>query len=118
MPRYVRGEVVLVPFPFSGEDGYKPRPAIVLASWPYKNSRDYSLCMISTQFDTDPYLMEISTSDLLVGELSRTCYVRPTYNFSADEAFIRHSIGRMRPEKLKAVLYTLFNVLTKETEDD
>lgn len=72
--------------------------------------------MISTQMDTDPYLMDIATSDLLVGELSQTCYIRPTYNFSADASFIKHRIGKIKPEKLKAILLTLFNVLTKDDE--
>ena len=72
--------------------------------------------MISTQIETDPYLMELSTSDLLSGRLSETCYIRPTYNFSADEEFIKHTIGKLKPEKLKALLFTLFTVLTKDDE--
>jgi hypothetical protein len=72
--------------------------------------------MISTQVETDPYLIEITTSDLSSGKLSHACYIRPTYNFSADEEFIKHRIGKLKPEKLKAVIYTLFTVLTKDDE--
>ena len=60
--------------------------------------------------------MEITTSDFLSGKLSQTCYIRPTYNFSADEEFIKNRIGKLKPEKLKEVLYTLFTVLTKDEE--
>ena len=114
MPRYAKGDIVWVPFPFSANEGYKLRPAIIIASWPYKGSTDYYLCMISTQPDTDPYQMELNNSDLIDGHISRTCYIRPTYSFSADEGFIESRFGKLKPEKLKAVLYTLFTVLTKE----
>ena len=63
MPRYARGDIVWVPFPFSAEEGYKSRPAIVMASWPCRGTTDYHLCMISTQTDTDPYLMELNNTD-------------------------------------------------------
>jgi hypothetical protein len=60
--------------------------------------------MISTQVETDPYLIEITTSDLSSGKLSHACYI------------IKHRIGKLKPEKLKAVIYTLFTVLTKDDE--
>ena len=72
--------------------------------------------MISTQADTDPYLMELNNADLVDGHISQTCYIRPTYNFSADEDFIEKRFGRLKLDKLKAVLYTLFTVLTKDDE--
>ena len=114
MPLYAKGEIVWVPFPFSGNEDYKLRPAIVFASWPCKGTTDYYLCMISTQKETDPYLMELTNADLVDGHISRMCYIRPTYNFSADENFIESRFGRLKPDKLKVVLYTLFTVLTKE----
>lgn len=114
MPNYVRGDIVWVPFPFSAEEGVKLRPAVVLASWPYKGSTDYHLCMVSTQPETDPYLMELTNADLVDGRISRTCYIRPTYNYSADEDFIESRFGRLKPDKLKAVIFTLFTVFTKE----
>ncbi len=81
-----------------------------------QGSRDYHLCMVSTQRDTDPYQMELRNSDLVDGKLSQTCFVRPTYNFSADENWIDRRIGRVKPEKLKAILFTLFTALTKDDD--
>ncbi len=114
MPKYVRGEIVWVPFPFSAEEGLKLRPAVVITPWPYKGSTDYFLCMVSTQPETDPYLMELTNADLVEGRISRTCYIRPTYSFTVAERFIESRFGRLKPDKLKAVIFTLFTVLTKE----
>ena len=116
MPRYAKGAIVWAPFPYSADEGYKTRPALVMASWPCKGTRDYHLCLISTKSETDPYLMELTNADLVDGHVSQTCFIRPTYNFSADENFIESRFGRLKPEKLKAVLYTLFTVLTKDDD--
>ena len=114
MPKYVRGDIVWVPFPFSAEEGYKLRPAVVISSWSRKGSTDYFLCMMSTQPETDPYLLELTNADLAEGHVSRTCFIRPTYCFTAAERFIESYFGRLKPDKLKAVIFTLFTVLTKE----
>ena len=34
--------------------------------------------------------------------------------FSADEDFIESRFGKLKPDKLRAVLYTLFTVLTRD----
>ena len=49
MARFVKGDIVLVPFPFSGEENYKHRPALILASWSYASGTDYLVCLITTQ---------------------------------------------------------------------
>jgi len=58
--------------------------------------------------------MELTNADLVEGHISRTCYIRPTYSFTAAERFIESRFGRLKPDKLKAVIFTLFTVLTKE----
>jgi len=114
LPKYVRREIVWVPFPFSAEEGFKLRPVVVITSWPRKGSTDYFLCMMSTQPETDPYLMELTNADLVEGHISRTCYIRPTYSFTATERFIESRFGKFNPEKLRAVVFSLFTVLIKE----
>ena len=55
--------------------------------------------------------MKLTNSDLIDGHISRTCFIRLTYNFSADEDFIESRFGKLKQDKLKA---TLFTVLTKD----
>lgn len=111
MARYVKGDIVSVNFPFSSDTAFKLRPAIVLASWPYLDSRDYLVCMISTQDDEDPFQIEIHKEETIGGAFQEKCYIRPTYVFAASERHMNRKICSLRAEKLNAVLKVLHGLI-------
>ncbi len=110
--RYVRGDLVLLPFPFSAEEGFKVRPALVLASLPYASGTDYLVCIVTTQNAPDPYLLPLSNTDMEEGKLSQLCYLRPTYAYTVAEQQIKRTVGRITPAKLREALQTLTRILT------
>ena len=118
MARFVKGDIVLVPFPFSAEEAYKHRPALVMASWSYAGGTDYLVALITTQPAPDPYLTEIVQADTYGGSLAQSgslvqrCYLRPTYLFAPDEQLISRRLDRLKPEKLAQVIQTVVRVLT------
>jgi hypothetical protein len=58
--KFVKGEVVVVPFPFSDLSGAKRRPALVVAAL---TGDDVILCQITSQSVADQYAIPISRSD-------------------------------------------------------
>jgi len=82
MARFVKGDVVVVPFPFSEKTGDKVRPALVLASVAYGARVDYLLCIITSQRPPDPHLLELEPADVTGGGLKRKSYLRPTYLYT------------------------------------
>ncbi len=112
MARFVKGDIVLVPFPFSAEEAYKHRPALVLASWSYGGGTDYLVALITTQPAPDPYLTEIVQADTYGGSLAQKCYLRPTYLFAPDEQLISRRVDRLKPERLERIIQTIVQVLT------
>jgi mRNA interferase MazF len=50
MARFVKGDVVVIPFPFSDLSGSKRRPALVLVDLP---GDDIILCQITSQYSKD-----------------------------------------------------------------
>lgn len=111
MARYVKGDVVSVNFPFSSDTSFKYRPAVVVASWPYLDSRDYLVCMISTQDDQDPFQMELHKEDTLGGAFQERCYIRPAYTFAASERRINRKVCSLKPEKLQPILNILHGLI-------
>lgn len=50
MTAYEKGDVVLVPFPFSNHSAYKKRPAVVISSTAYNNvSSDVVIMAVTSQ---------------------------------------------------------------------
>ena len=113
MSRYIRGDIVVVPFPFSGAPGEKPRPALVLAAVPFANRTDYVVCVISTQNAPNPSIIPLEVSDVQGGALVKKSYLRPAYLFTTGENRITRKAGEMRTEKVEAALMTLTALFQK-----
>lgn len=112
MERFVRGEVVVVPFPFSDLTATKRRPALVLASLP---GHDVILCQITSQAFTDQSAIALTEQDFASGGLQRESYVRPTRLFTADSNLILHQVGTLHRSTLQTVIAALIRLFTAET---
>jgi mRNA interferase MazF len=67
MARFISGEVVVVPFPFTDLSSTKVRPALVLASL---TRGDVILCQITSQAAGHPEAIPIANSDFEPGAVS------------------------------------------------
>jgi mRNA interferase MazF len=110
MGRFVKGEVVVLPFPFSDLSASNRRPALVVAPL---DGNDLLLCMITSQPVRDPYAVSISKQDFAQGSLQRDSHVRPSRLFTADGSIIVRSAGRLKPVKLKAVIDAIVRLVTQ-----
>lgn len=81
MARFVKGDVVIVPFPFSDLTQTKRRPALVIATLP---GDDLILCQITSQSITDSYAIAITSDDFASGGLNQNSNIRPNKLFTAD----------------------------------
>lgn len=101
----------MVPFPFSTISGEKPRPALVLASWPCQQTTDYLLCMISSQNVNEPYILELLDTDVENGYLHTKSYIRPGYPFTMAEYRIRKKVGNLSKKKFIEVTDKILEML-------
>lgn len=67
MAEFVKGDVVVIPFPFSDLTQAKRRPALILATL---TGDDLILCQITSQNMSDQYAIPINNQDFETG-LSR-----------------------------------------------
>lgn len=111
MARYPKGDIISVNFPFSSEDAFKHRPALVIASWDYLGSKDYLVCMISTQDDGDPMQIKLNKSDTIGGSFQQRCFIRPAYTFAASKRRMQRKICSLKPEELTAVQAVLHSLI-------
>ncbi|NLC11008.1 MAG: type II toxin-antitoxin system PemK/MazF family toxin [Firmicutes bacterium] len=101
MEGFVRGNVVVIPFPFSDLTQAKRRPALVLSVLP---GNDLILCQITSQNVRDMYAVTLLTEDFETGSLNRISNVRPNRLFTADSNIVLYKVGKLKKIKMDEVL--------------
>ena len=101
MERFIRGEVVVIPFPFSDLKQSKRRPALVLSEL---QGEDIILCQITSQNVRDRYSISLSDNDFEFGNIKRRSNIRPNRIFTADKNIVLYKIGGISEQKLTKVL--------------
>ena len=67
MATFVKGDIVVLPFPFSDLSASKRRPALVLANL---QGDDIILCQITSKNTKDNYAIALNSNDFVGGSLS------------------------------------------------
>lgn len=57
MERFIKGDIVVVPFPFSDLSNFKKRPALVISTL---KGDDLILCQITSQAISDDYAISLN----------------------------------------------------------
>ena len=108
MAEFVKGDVVIVPFPFSDLSQTKRRPALVIAKL---KGDDLILCQITSQATKDSYTIEISATDFTSGGLNQISCVRPNRLFTADKQIVLYKIGQITSQKMNEIITKVVNIL-------
>ena len=108
MEGFVKGDVVVVPFPFSDLSSSKRRPALVLAQ---AGTNDFILSQITSKGVSDRHAVELNASDFVTGGLNVTSNVRPNKLFTAETGLVAYKAGSLRPEKTAEVVKAINHLL-------
>ncbi len=109
MGAFVKGDVVVAPFPFSDLSAAKRRPALVLATL---SGNDVILCQITSQAVADSYAVPLRDGDFSSGGLRQASNVRPNRLFTAESSIILYRAGTISSAKMQEVLAKLVQILT------
>jgi len=109
MERFIKGDIVIVPFPFSDLSSSKKRPALVLAN---SISEDIILCQITSKL-YDEFGLLLNSDDFKFGSLSKPSMIRPNRIFTASENIVLYKAGSIKPEKLFQVRNVIISLLDK-----
>lgn len=110
MEKPVKGDVVVLPFPFSNLTASKKRPALAVANL---TGDDIILCQITSEARMDEYSIKLTQSDFKYGSLHITSMIRPNRLFTADKSIILYKIGSINDKKMKEVEERIINIFRK-----
>ncbi len=108
MERPVKGDVVVIPFPFSDLSGAKRRPALVVAEW---GGEDVMLCQITSRTRSDGFVVPLNDSDFEAGGLPVSSNIRPNKIFTADVNTIITTAGHVSNDKYKDVVENIIRLI-------
>jgi mRNA interferase MazF len=96
----VKGDIVVLPFPFSDMSASKRRPALILSDLA---GRDVILCQITNQNTRDEQAIALHNSHLLTGSLTTVSNIRPNRLFTAHKDLIAYKLGSITQAKYQEV---------------
>ncbi len=102
-----KGDVIVIPFPFSDLRHSKKRPALVIAEL---EGDDVVLCQITSSTRIDKYSIQL-TDEFESGGLRVKSNIRPNKLFTADKSIILYSVGRLRKEKNEQVITKIMQII-------
>ena len=109
MGKFVKGDIVVIPFPFSDLSGSKRRPALVIADL---QGDDSILCQITSQNTKDNYAITINPNDFKSGSLNTQSNIRPNRIFTADKNIIVYKIAAVNDKTIGVVIKKIIDIIS------
>jgi mRNA interferase MazF len=110
MEKFVKGDVVITPFPFSNLKSMIKRPALVIAGL---KGEDVILCQITSKDHPDPYQILLNINDFSEGGLNINSFIKPSIIFTTRTSIILYKIGKINKNKIKEVKDLLCEIIKK-----
>ena len=110
MEKPIKGDVVVLPFPFTDLSASKKRPALVVA---ILKGDDLILCQITSEPRKDDYGISLNDSEFIQGSLKVNSTIRPNRIFTADKSLIIHKAGSINKRKTKEVETAIVRIFTE-----
>jgi mRNA interferase MazF len=108
-----KGDIVLVPFPFTGLSGTKLRPGLVL--WIDTIGDDVTLCFISSQnissLNPEEFILEPSDPDFTSTGLRVASKVRVTRITTIERRLITRRIGKLGANQVQQLNTVILQAL-------
>ena len=103
----MKGDVVVVPFPFSDLSQAKNRPALVLIDLP---GADAVLAAI-TSTRSEPHAIILEGKDFQQGSLSHSSFIHPAKLFTFQKSLFKRVVGSITEAKRKEVVSKIVALL-------
>jgi mRNA interferase MazF len=114
MTIYKRGDVVLVPFPFSDQTATKKRPAIVISSSAYNEvSQDTVILAVTSRIEKGSEIGECPIQDWKDAGLLKPSAIKPAIS-TITQALVLKKLGSLSARDLSSTDRALRELLTLE----
>jgi len=108
MEGFVKGEIVVLEFPFSNLIQVKRRPSLIIK---VPKGDDLIVCQITGKSYEKSVEIPIKKEDFHKGNLKVESYIRLNKIFSIEKSLIKYKIGSLKQEKFNEVINKICSFL-------
>ncbi|MEK6842131.1 MAG: type II toxin-antitoxin system PemK/MazF family toxin [Nanoarchaeota archaeon] len=108
MERPVKGDVVVLDFPFSDLTQFKKRPALVIK---VPKGEDVIICQITAKSQEKEVEIPLTKKDFAKGTLKMDSYLRVDKITTTKNTRINYKVGSLKVEKFKEILDSIVSFL-------
>ena len=109
MEKFIKGDVVVLPFPFTDLSSAKKRPALILSDI---TGDDYIMLQITSKNINDTYAIPLVKTDFSSGSLNQDSNIHPNKIFTLDQKIILYKIGHLNNEKLSECMDRICTIIS------
>ena len=109
MGKFIKGDVVIIPFPFTDLSDSKKRPAFVIADLP---GEDIIVCQITSKAKSDSFALPLEAQDFVSGGLPTDSFIRPNKIFTADKNIILSVAGHLSESKINDAIKSVIALIS------
>jgi len=111
MGKFIKGDIVVIPFPFSDLSQSKKRPALVISD---NLGDDIILCQITSRFSpSDLHVVVIDHNSFSNGNLPLESNIRPNRIFTADMNIIIKKVGSLKNDVYEQGVEKIKKIISK-----
>jgi mRNA interferase MazF len=107
--RFMKGDVVIVDFPYTDQTDCKRRPAVIILVPPGNNV----VIVQITSHNRGPYPVPLTQADLVTGTLTQQSYIQPDVIVTINESIIHGKAGSVKQKKMDEVINKIVDLLKK-----
>lgn len=111
MGKFIAGDIIVIPFPYTDLSQFKKRPALILKDL---GNEDYLLAMITSKAYNSSYSLFINVDDFIFGSLPVESYVRCNRLFEVNSIIILKKAATLTSIFTRQVIDKLIDFLKSE----
>lgn len=112
MEKYLKGDVVIIPFPYSDLVQRKRRPALVLANL---KENDLILCQITSQLRQSKYFVPLNDDNFTTGQLPIPSNIHCSLVFTMCKNLVIKKVGTINMGTMVRVLQNIGRIFAIES---
>jgi mRNA interferase MazF len=107
---FSKGDIVIIPVPFTDNKGYKLRPALVISNTMVHQTGDVMIVQITSQIKHDQLSLAITADDVTVS-LPVKSYIRIHKIFVLEQKLVKGKVSSLKTEKYKEIIQRINQII-------